>query len=234
MRCQCGFNSFDHHLVCPKCHKDLTPTRRLLNLDVPAPGRVNFFQSAGQGTVGPPPFPGSGEVSEGHPGGLRPGPPFPDAAVEGEDFEEDLRPLEDIRPITYGAKPSPPRAGAQAWPGIKAYGAAAPEITPAAPQAFADPAEAPMFEIEMADDFEVDRPRAAANSAPHPHVFMGQIKTALTETGDLNPETGPSVPGGREKTPAARASKPAGASGEDDDLSSLLGDLNLDELDRDL
>ena len=48
MRCKCGFNSFDHNLVCPKCHKDLTATHRLLNLEIPAPGGVDFFQIVGQ------------------------------------------------------------------------------------------------------------------------------------------------------------------------------------------
>ena len=57
MRCKCGFNSFDHNLVCPKCQRDLTATRRLLNLDTPAPGRVNFFQIAGQRMVTPQPLP---------------------------------------------------------------------------------------------------------------------------------------------------------------------------------
>ena len=56
MRCQCGFNSFDHNLVCPKCHRDLTAVRRLLNLDIPAPGGVNFFQIAAQRMVTPWPL----------------------------------------------------------------------------------------------------------------------------------------------------------------------------------
>ena len=54
MRCKCGFNSFDHNLVCPKCHKDLTVTRGLLNMEIPAPGGVNFFQIVGQKIAGPP------------------------------------------------------------------------------------------------------------------------------------------------------------------------------------
>ncbi|MDR3038145.1 MAG: hypothetical protein LBV21_02470, partial [Candidatus Adiutrix sp.] len=57
MRCKCGYNSFDHNLVCPKCRKDLTATRRLLNLEIPAPGQVDFFRIAGQRMATPQPFP---------------------------------------------------------------------------------------------------------------------------------------------------------------------------------
>lgn len=54
MRCpKCGYNSFDHNLTCPKCRKDLTATRRLLNLTMPAPGEAGFFQIAGQRMVEP-------------------------------------------------------------------------------------------------------------------------------------------------------------------------------------
>jgi len=211
MRCQCGFNSFDHHLVCPKCRKDLAATRRLLNLDGPAPGKVNFFQIAKMPRT------------------------FLGAAVGGEDFE-DLQPLEDIRPINYGANQSPPMERAipaQAWSSFAASGAAG--ITPAPFQAFNGPADEPAPEIEMTDDFEVDRsgsrPHAGlapANPVPPHRAFMDQIKTVLTETGDL-PETGPSVPGA-----GIPASNQAGALSEDDDLASLLADLDLDELERDL
>ena len=220
MRCQCGFNSFDHHLVCPKCHKDLAVTRRLLNLDLPPPGRVNFFQPAGQGTAQP----------------------FPDSVGEGEDFE-DLLPVEEIRPVNYGQSPPLETAlSARTFSRIMANGA--PEIAPAPPRAFADPPDEPMVELEMPDDFELDPavnwpgPAAGltpAGPAPHHRKVMDQIKTALTETGDLNPEKGLSAPGGG-GTFAAWGANRAGASGEEeiDDLSSLLGDLNLDELDRDL
>jgi len=222
MRCKCGFNSFDHHLVCPKCHKDLTATRRLLNLDVPAPGMVNFFQIAGQRMAVPRPFLG--------------------AAVGSEDLGEDLRPVEDIRPITYGAHQPPPlemAISAQPLPGTAACGAG--EMPPASSQAFAGRPEEPMFEIEVTDAFEVvrpgSRPRSEAiftpiNPAPH-QAIMDQIKSTLTETGDLNPKTEPSLRG-EGGTPGAPASNRAGAADEegDDDLSSLVGDLNLDELER--
>ena len=222
MRCQCGFNSFDHHLVCPKCRKDLTATRRLLNLDLPAPGLVNFFQAAGQVMA----------------------PPFPGAAGGSEDFGEDLQPLEEIWPINHGANQSPPLekiSPTRPGPGLTAFEAVLEEIIPAPSQALADPVEEP--ENEIIDDFEIDRvgnrprPEVALTSAKpvlHHHAFMDQIKSALTETGDLNPEKEYPGPGGRDGT--SRASNQAGASGGDegDDLSSLLGDLNLDELDREL
>ncbi|MDR2935133.1 MAG: hypothetical protein LBV70_04545, partial [Candidatus Adiutrix sp.] len=141
MRCKCGFNSFDHHLVCPKCHRDLTARRRLLNLDLPAPGTVNFFQLAGQRMAVPQPLLG--------------------AAAGSEDFGEDLQPAEDIRPIALGAN-QPTSAGEtaspQPWPGLSAYGAAAGEITPSPPRAFAVPAGEPPAGTEAADDFEVVQP----------------------------------------------------------------------------
>ena len=79
MRCKCGFNSFDHNLVCPKCHKDLTASHRLLNLEIPAPGGVNFFQIVGQRAATPPPAPPdeglieievTGNIEADQPGGL--------------------------------------------------------------------------------------------------------------------------------------------------------------------
>lgn len=60
MRCpKCGYNSFEHNLNCPKCRKDLTVIRRQLNLTMPAPGPVNFFQTAGQRSVFPEPVLGA-------------------------------------------------------------------------------------------------------------------------------------------------------------------------------
>jgi hypothetical protein len=152
MRCKCGFNSFDHHLVCPKCRRDLTAARRLLNLDVPAPGTVNFFQIAGQRMAVPRPFLGAAEAEA---------------------------------------------------------------MTPAPPLAFDAPA-----------DFVKPVP-------PH-RAAMDQIKSVLTETGDLHPEAEPHFPGGRDGTPSGPASSQAGAPDEDDDLSSLVGGLNLDDLEGDL
>lgn len=48
MRCKCGYNSFDYNITCPKCRKDLTAIRKVLNLNIPTPGNVNFFQIANQ------------------------------------------------------------------------------------------------------------------------------------------------------------------------------------------
>jgi hypothetical protein len=62
---------------------------------------------------------------------------------------------------------------------------------------------------------------------------MDQIKSALTETGDLNPKAEPYVPWGWDETTTAPASNQAGGAPEEgggDDLSSLVGGLNLDEL----
>jgi len=132
MRCQCGFNSFDHNLVCPKCHKDLTAMRRLLNLDIPAPGVIDFFQLAGQRTSMPLQTP----------------------------FAATMAPVEAAQ------------------------------------------AGEPLVEIEAADVFEADQPWAGslapaeaafANTLPAHQAAMDQIKSTLTETGDLDPEA--AVPG---------------------------------------
>jgi hypothetical protein len=172
MRCKCGFNSFEHHLVCPKCHRDLTATRRLLNLDIPAPGALDFFQIAGQRMAVPRPFLGS-------------------AAADG--------------------------------------------ITPA------PLADEGMSEIGMTDGLEIDRPGGRPRPEttlvkpwpPH-RAAMDQIKSALTETGDLNPEAESYSPGGRDGIPAAPASTQVDEPDEEDDLSSLIGGLNLDDLEGEL
>jgi hypothetical protein len=200
MRCQCGFNSFDHNLVCPKCQKDLTATRRLLNLDVPVPGMVNFFQVAGQRMAVPQPFPG--------------------AAVGNEDFfGEDLQPLEDIQPIAYGANqplPAEKTIAAKPLSDISAYGTAVEEITPVSPQAVP-------YSVPASSQMQPRPPQALAAPVKPPHqVAMDQIKSTLTETGDLNPQY------------AAPALNQAVAPGEGDDFSSLAGEMNIDELEGDL
>ncbi len=112
MRCpKCGLNSFDHNLVCPKCRKDLTATRRLLNLTMPSPGDTDFFTLAGQRVAVPQPFLGE----QGFPGGLPQavgGEQFitPDATILPDRFEEilpttlleevdEITPLDEISPL---------------------------------------------------------------------------------------------------------------------------------------
>ena len=76
MRCpKCGFNSFDHNLTCPKCRKDLSVIRRQLNLTMPIPGPVNFFQTAEQRGIFPEPVLGQDQVMEA-PGDPFSAPPF--------------------------------------------------------------------------------------------------------------------------------------------------------------
>lgn len=49
MRCQkCGYNSFEHNQVCPKCQKSLSVLRTALQITVPEPNHFNFFQAANQ------------------------------------------------------------------------------------------------------------------------------------------------------------------------------------------
>jgi hypothetical protein len=44
---KCGYNSFDSNTVCPKCHKDLSNVKRELQLNMPNPQAVNFFNILG-------------------------------------------------------------------------------------------------------------------------------------------------------------------------------------------
>ena len=207
MRCKCGFNSFDHNLVCPRCHKDLTATRRLLNLDIPAPGVINFFQIAGQRMVTPQPFPG--------------------AARSGEDFGEDFQSLEYIQPLAQDS--SRPMSVEETTPGPPQV---SPDAAPAPLRVFAAPlvpveavqAEEPFNDIEVTDDFEADQPRsgsrarteaasAPVNSLSAHLAAMDQIKSTLTETGDLIPEA---EHDGTSAAPAPdRAARP-GEGGDDD------------------
>lgn len=48
MRCKCGYNSFDYNLTCPKCHRDLSALRTVLNLSAPNATGHNFFLSLNQ------------------------------------------------------------------------------------------------------------------------------------------------------------------------------------------
>jgi hypothetical protein len=194
MRCKCGFNSFDHNLDCPKCKKALTPMRRLLNLDVPAPGGINFFALAGQGMAMPQ--------------------PFLEAAGGVEEYE-DLQPLEDIQPVAYDVN------------------------QPLRPLA-AVPAEEPVIEIEVTDDFDADPsedsmwPEAAfANPLPGHQAAMEQIKSTLTETGDLSTggEVEAYVPEALDSVDSAPNMPAASSEGTGDDLASLVDNLNLDDLD---
>jgi hypothetical protein len=186
MRCKCGFNSFDHNLACPRCHRDLTATRRLLNLDIPAPGVINFFQIAGQRTVTPQPFLGAGGSGEDF----------------GEYLDEELQSLEYIQPLAHDSgRPLSVEETTPGPPQVPPYAAPAPLRVFAAPlvPVEAVQAEEPFNGIEAADDFGVDQPRSGsrarteADYAPvnplSAHLAaMDQIKSTLTETGDLIPE----------------------------------------------
>ena len=256
MRCKCGFNSFDHNLVCPKCHKDLTSTRRLLNLDMPMPGGVNFFQIAGQRMATPQPFL---EAAEG----------------EREDFGEYLQPLEVVQPLTYDVTQPvslDKTMSAQPFLGTPAYGGMVEEleeIIPSSPQdstqipvAFpplqaqifssqmmrpvaVDQSKEPMIEIEVTDDFEIDQPGnllrpepilASVTPLPAHKAAMDQIKSTLTETGDLSldPEAEPYALGRKELVATALPSNLEAAGGPGDDFSALVSDVNLDKLEGDL
>ncbi|MDR1044824.1 MAG: hypothetical protein LBP33_06865 [Candidatus Adiutrix sp.] len=214
MRCpKCGYNSFDYHLICPKCRKDLTATRRLLNLTMPLPRPTDFFQTAGQRTSFPEPF------LEATPDILAP----PAVLQTLEPLA--AAPLSNAEITVPAGATAYRQAGAPAYPG--AYGSpAGAEIFPAAeeddledispvedepediepvileddgpddlqpviqPSATGSDEE---IEIEI-DDLEApdgetfaDRPPAAGpEAAPH-QAALDQIKSTLAQTGDLSP-----------------------------------------------
>lgn len=199
MRCpKCGYNSFDHNLTCPKCRKDLSAVRRLLNLTVPAPGLVDFFQYAGQRQSYPQPFIETGDMM----GELEPamdiraiGP----AAPYGRGYEPDItslpgqenEPLEEIYP--------------DMTPELE-------EITPMSlePQPPAGPYAGSDEEIEIEiDDLTEDIDQSTAVPGGPQQMAMAQITTALTETGDLSQPSSSAVQGHAETeimsalTPAA-------------------------------
>ena len=293
MRCsKCGFNSFDHNLVCPKCKKDLTATRRLLNLDVPAPGKVDFFQIASHRMATPQPFLGAAVGMEG--GDIQPLEDIGPVAY-AVNQEKTVHPppepqafeavLEEISPAPVQAAPKPVPAPAptpamapppaapepapvmapppaptpvMAPPPVPTPAMAAPEPTPAmapAPAApepappIAAPADEAMIEIEVTDDFEIDQPGtrvrpeatfAPFNPLPAHQAAMEQIKSTLTETGDLSPVSeAPPVSEAKEALDGApgiqEAARPdVSSEGGSDDLASLVDKLNLDDLEGDL
>lgn len=106
MRCpKCGYTSFDHNLLCPKCRKDLTATRRLLNLTVPAPGAVDFFNTAGQRGAFPEPLLGNEMSPDQQPGFGLPGAAAAGAMAASSPFGAPSFPT-DQQP--FGAPPFPP------------------------------------------------------------------------------------------------------------------------------
>ena len=245
MRCpKCGYNSFDHNLTCPKCRKDLTVTRRLLNLTVPAPGPVNFFQTAGQRMVEPVPVLAAEEIYD----DLQPAEElqFDDIApaeitpladgdellpiepdddeeiipIEADDIIEDIAPDEaldelvpddddivpdeeldelepddddiapdeeqdDLMPDDDDIVPDDLQPAAETLPII--------DLEPEPDQA----EEEIEIEIEELEEMEAEEedPAAAFTPPPGHQAAMDQIKTTLTETGDLNapPPAGPEL-----------------------------------------
>ena len=225
MRCpKCGYNSFDHNLNCPKCRKDLTAIRRILNLNIPAPGHVNFFQISSERSVfSEPVLGGDGQAfgaapmgygqagPQGFDSGFMPAagaamaaPIMADLAPIAVDDFDDIAPvdaagdIDDIAPIDFSSAmaqdASPP-------PNLADY------IAPAQPMA-APPMTAGA--VPMADDEDIEIEIDADDSQPFPasntfmasptpvheapaqpaaahqaQAAMNQIKSALTQTGDL-------------------------------------------------
>ena len=114
MRCKCGFNSFDHNLVCPRCRKDLTATRRLLNLDIPAPGGINFFQIARQRMAAPQPFPGAAGSGEDFGAVSTPVNSLSAHLAAMDQIKSTLTETGDLIPEAEEETPAPDQA---AWPG---------------------------------------------------------------------------------------------------------------------
>ncbi len=247
MRCpKCGFNSFDHNLFCPKCHKDLNAARRLLNLSLPAPGSLDFFAAAvpeSPAEIFPVPPP-----AEPEPDIIETLTPVDEIeTIEPADDDDDISPedeLEEILPDEAQGEEDIAPLEPGDFAAHLARAEAAPESeAPIEIELDEDDVEEVQAE-PMTDDFEATHPAAKA--------AMRQIKSALTATGDLAeepaPELEPIKPDGAEAAnvvilddddeflEAAPLSQPAADDELEDDsdldsLSDLVEDLNLDDID---
>jgi hypothetical protein len=202
MRCpKCGFNSFDHNLLCPKCRKDLTAARRLLNLSVPSPGAVDFFATAARRAIFPaPPLEEAVEIFPEMAGTIKPAQPMYAPQAEPEDIEpideiEEIEPEdeEDIAPLAVSGREtaeaasiSPPErdGGGSSFAGHLAEA-----------QAVVLPSADEEIEIELDEIQEIEQPEAPVNdfnaditTPPIAESALAQIKSTLTATGDLQPE----------------------------------------------
>ena len=230
MRCpKCGYNSFDHNLTCPKCRKDLTAIRRILNLNIPVPGNVNFFHISSERAVFAEPILGGNDPAYGPASmdmGLSGAPQgfessfMPTAAASmaapvmaglaeltptADDDFDDITPvdssddIDDIAPVDFSDGLSQQAAPA---PDLADYIAAAPARPAAAMMASAVPV-GDDEEIEIEIDPEENQPMPASTTfmaSPTPvaqppqanpaasiqaQAAMDQIKSALSQTGDL-------------------------------------------------
>ena len=226
MRCpKCGFNSFDHNLLCPKCRKDLTATRRLLNLTMPIPGATDFFTLAGQRVAVAQPFLGAQGYDDGAQSMDTGQFITPDATLMPGQFDEiiplaelddvdEITPIDDIMPIDEISPIediSPleeiiPAAASDEFDDIAPldepdmFDDVEPVMDRGAQAATFSGHPAPggdeEIEIEIDDVEVVEAAAEPAQAAPAPHqTAMNQIKNTLTQTGDLGGQEALEVPG---------------------------------------
>ncbi|MDR2945319.1 MAG: hypothetical protein LBV79_01025, partial [Candidatus Adiutrix sp.] len=193
MRCpKCGYNSFDHSLKCPKCRKDLVAIRRILNLTIPSPGQVNFFQISSQRAVFAEPVLG---------GGMAPAP----APAFGA-------------PPAFGAAPAAPAATVDLFPAVDDDDDIAPVGFPAraavdddddiAPANFSVPA-APAAPAPRLDDFMSPPPAAPARTQAPP-VQAAPVQAPAPARTQAPPVQAPVAPA-RTQAPPVRPTPPPAA-----------------------
>ncbi len=224
MRCpKCGYNSFDHYLTCPKCRKDLAAVRRMLNLTVPPPGAVNFFRTAGQRLTFPEPILGADSLGASIAPPLTFGGPasiIPAGDLAEEDF---LLPIPEPMPTLSVQNFSAFEAPADLVP-IEALE----PIEDLEPFEGLAPIEelGPVVEITP---FE-DQPPLTPPAPPAPPAEaspFGDVEMLDLSLEDFDPPQPISAP------PAAPAQRPtpAAAPKTDDELTVLVEEVNLDDLD---
>lgn len=235
MRCpKCGYNSFDHNLLCPKCRKDLTATRRLLNLTVPVPGPINFFLPAGQAVAFEEPLgeaatfgdqsasalSAAGAFIAGSATSFDPSPVLGDQLPEGQVFSTEPA-LEDIMPLADNYETI---ANIQPIDSNDAPG----NIVDIEPDFEAMPLDidqvvgAEEIEIDTLDDAMVEQVEIAPAPTIGQMAALDQIRNTLAETGDL------------------AAAPPSDVEFQDRDLTeespaenNIPGDLEIDDLEFD-
>ena len=202
MRCpKCGYNSFDHNHTCPKCRKDLGAARRLLNLNIPVNGAVDFFQAVGQRQYAPQAFIEPDNYMEPTltPNQMMPTYgqqtaaassfndvyPVQSGGMPGANIPNREEPLEEIMPMLATQQPAQ-------FPGMQApspYPAQNPFQAQAPNNVYTGPDE----EIEIEIDAMTEEPEPFQQPMPSPAVphqaTMNQITSTLAETGDLSQPT---------------------------------------------
>ncbi|MDR1922094.1 MAG: hypothetical protein LBS31_10210 [Candidatus Adiutrix sp.] len=189
MRCpKCGYNSFDHNLTCPKCRRDLTAARKILNLNIPTPRQTDFFALAAARIPSPEPFIGHAYGGDGLAEEIMPEPP-----------------LEEIMPIETAAEGFFPPGSS---PAAVYSGAAQPQ------QPYAGAAQP---QQPYAGAAQPQQPYAGAAQHQQPYAGAAQPYQAQPETGTFYPEQILEQPyAAQPETDAFYPEQPSGAPGGDE------------------